>query len=185
MVSGHRQGDDGLKDSPKRGRRDLSSWLTVAAVVVVVLIIRLFVFEPFTVSGDSMEPTLLNGDRVMVSKLAFDFGKPKTGEVVVFHSPVAPKQDWIKRVIGLPGETVSIRNDVVYINGHRYPEPFLKYRSSQNVAPLVVPPGHIWVLGDNRPISDDSRYWGPLAENRIIGRALFVWWPISQIKWLG
>lgn len=158
-------------------------WVLLIALILAFLI-RTFVLESFEVSGKSMNPTLHNGNRVLVNKLAFKLGKPTTGEIIVFKSPLIPSQDWIKRVIGVPGDTVSIKDDVVYINGKRYPEPFLKYRTSPNVAPVHVPPGYLWVLGDNRPISDDSRYFGLLNENRVIGQAFVRWWPISSVQWL-
>lgn len=166
----------------KSGTREIIETLVIA--LILAFLVRTFVFESFQVSGKSMQPTLYTGDRVLVNKLAFVLGKPKTGEIIVFRSPVNPSQDWIKRVIGVPGDTVSIKNDVVYINGKRYPEPFLKYRTSRNVAPVHVPPGYLWVLGDNRPVSYDSRYFGLLNENRVKGQAFVVWWPLSSIRWL-
>lgn len=166
----------------KSGTRELIQTLVIA--LVLAFVIRTFVLESFQVSGYSMLPTLHNGERVLVNKLAFLFEKPKTGEIIVFRSPVDPSQDWIKRVIGVPGDTVSIKHDVVYINGKRYPEPFLKYRTSPNVSPVYVPPGYLWVLGDNRPISYDSRYFGLLKESRVIGQAFVVWWPPARMRWL-
>lgn len=171
-----------LEPSRRRGTREFFE--TLAIILVLAVLIRTFVFESFRVEGYSMLPTLQNGDQVLVNRLAFVMGQPKTGEIIVFRSPVTPNQDWIKRVIGLPGETVSIKNNVVYINGTRYPEPFLKYRGSENVARLRVPPGYLWVLGDNRPVSDDSRYFGFLKESRVVGQAVLVWGPISHIRWL-
>ena len=166
----------------KSGFRELVE--TVAIVVVLAFVIRTFVFESFQISGNSMQPTLFTGERVMVNKLAFDIGKPKTGEIIVFRSPQVPSQDWIKRVIGLPGETVSIRNNNVYINGKLYPEPFLKYRQSTNYGPETVPQGDLFVLGDNRPISDDSRIFGMLPQSRITGQAFVIWWPFNRLRWL-
>jgi signal peptidase I len=166
----------------KSGGRELLETLVIA--LVLAFLIRTFVFESFQVQGHSMLPTLHNNDRVLVNKLAFRLGKPKTGEVVVFQSPVVPSQDWIKRVIGVPGDTVSIRHDQVFINGKLYPEPFLKYRGSENYGPVKVPPGDLFVLGDNRPISYDSRYFGMLKENRVRGRAFLIWWPLNRFRWL-
>ncbi len=167
----------------KTGGREFAETLIIA--LVLAFLIRTFVFESFQVQGYSMLPTLHNNDRVLVNKLAFDIGKPKTGEIVVFQSPVNPKQDWIKRVIATPGETVSIKNSVVYINGKKYPEPFLKYRHvAKYYPPVKVPPGHIFVLGDNRPISYDSRYFGMLSESRIRGQAFLIWWPLNRLRWL-
>jgi signal peptidase I len=161
-----------------------ASILTILIAIAVALGVRTFVAESFVVQGYSMLPTLHNGDRVLVNKLAFVAHGPRTGEIIVFQSPEIPSQDWIKRVIGVPGDTVSITNDVVYINGKRYPEPFLAYRHSINVARTKIPAGYVWVLGDNRPDSNDSRYWGALSESRIVGRAVLQWWPLNDIHWL-
>lgn len=171
-----------VAERKKSSGRELVETLVIA--LVLAFLIRTFVFESFQVQGHSMLPTLHNNDRVLVNKLAFRLGKPKTGEIIVFQSPVVPSQDWIKRVIGLPGETVSIRHDDVYINGKLYPEPFLKYRGSKNYGPVKVPPGYLFVLGDNRPISYDSRYFGMLKETRIRGQAFLIWWPLSRLRWL-
>lgn len=152
--------------------------------LVLAFLIRTFVVESYQVQGTSMLPTLHNGDRVLVNKLAYVFGKPETGQIIVFRSPVIRSQDWIKRVIGVPGDTVSVKNDVVYINGKRYPEPFLKYRQSGNVPPTYVPPGYLWVEGDNRAKSYDSRVFGLLPMANVKGRAFMVWWPFQDLKWL-
>lgn len=132
-----------------------------------------------------MLPTLQNGERVLVNKVIYDIERPQTGQIVVFQSPVVPSQDWIKRVIGVPGDTVSVRNNVVYINGKPYPEPFLRYRQSVNVAPTYVPPGYLWVEGDNRPRSFDSRMFGLLPIKDLRGQAFLIWWPLSDLHWLG
>lgn len=166
----------------KSGSREIVETLVLA--LLLAFVIRTFVFESYQVKGTSMLPTIHNGDRVLVNKLAFRLGKPVTGEIVVFKSPVNPSQDWIKRVIGVPGDTISVKNNVVYINGKRYPEPFLKYRQSINVSPRYVPPGYLWVEGDNRPVSYDSRYFGLLPEKNLRGQAFVVWWPLSQMRWL-
>lgn len=174
------------ENAPSTHRSSTSRETVITLVIALLLatLVRSFMFESFRVSGTSMLPTLHNNDRVLVNKLAFVWGKPRTGEIVVFKSPQIPSQDWIKRVIGVPGDTVSIRHNVVYINGKRYPEPFLKYRQSINVSPVQVPPGYLWVLGDNRPISDDSRYFGLLPERNLKGRAIIEWWPLSQFHWM-
>lgn len=165
-----------------RGTREIIE--TVVLAVVLAFLIRTFVFESFQVQGTSMLPTLYNGNRVLVSKLAYDISKPKTGQIIVFKSPVIPSQDWIKRVIGVPGDTVSVKNNVVYINGKRYHEPFLKYRKSINVQPIKVPPGYLWVEGDNRPRSFDSRIFGLLPMKNVRGQAFLKWWPLSRFGWL-
>ncbi|WP_053958677.1 signal peptidase I [Sulfobacillus thermosulfidooxidans] len=157
---------------------------TVILAVVLAFLIRTFVFESYQVEGISMLPTLHTGERVLVNKLIYDFEPPKTGQIIVFRSPVIKSQDWIKRVIGVPGDTISVENNVVYINGKRYHEPFLKYRGSMNVPPTKVPPGYLWVEGDNRPKSFDSRYFGLLPMKNVKGEAFVVWWPLSDFHLL-
>ncbi|MCL5972723.1 MAG: signal peptidase I [Firmicutes bacterium] len=168
--------------SQRSGWREIIE--TVVLAFVLAFLIRTFVFESFQVQGTSMLPTLKNNERVLVNKLIYDFETPKTGQIVVFKSPVNKSQDWIKRVIGVPGDVISVRNNVVYIDGKRYHEPFLKYRQSMNVAPIKVPPGDLWVEGDNRPKSFDSRYFGFLPMKNLKGQAFLVWWPLSELHWL-
>ncbi len=154
---------------------------TVVLAVVLAFLIRTFALESFQVDGHSMLPTLTTGDRVLVDKLLYRIEGPRTGEIVVFKSPVNESQDWIKRVIGVPGDTVKIVAGQVYINGHRYSEPFVKLNYRYNYGPVTVTPGHLFVLGDNRTNSYDSRYFGLLSEWRVKGDAFFVWWPPKAI----
>lgn len=164
---------------PQKPRRPW--WLevlqTVAVALVLAFLVRTFVLESYQVQGHSMLPTLTTGDRVLVDKLLYRIEGPRTGEIVVFRSPVKKNEDWIKRVIGVPGDTVKIVAGQVYINGHRYAEPFVKFNYSYNYGPVTVTPGHLFVLGDNRPNSYDSRYFGLLSESRVRGSAFVIWWP--------
>lgn len=166
-------------------RRPRPAWLDVLQTLVLALVlaflIRTFVLESFQVSGHSMMPTLHNNDRVLVDKLLYQIEGPRTGEVIVFRSPVVKSEDWIKRVIGLPGETVKIVAGQVYINGHLYKEPFIKLNYNYNYGPVHVTKGHLFVLGDNRPNSYDSRYFGLLSESRVRGDAFVIWWPPKDI----
>ena len=166
-------------------RRPRPVWLDVVQTLVLALvlafIIRTFALESFQVSGYSMMPTLHNNDRVLVDKLLYKIEGPRTGEVIVFRSPVVTSEDWIKRVIGLPGETVKIVGGQVYINGHLYKEPFIKLNYNYNYGPVYVTKGHLFVLGDNRPNSYDSRYFGLLTESSVRGDAFFIWWPPQDI----
>ncbi len=176
------------QETEKRVSKQRSAWReiveTVALALVLAFLIRTFVLESFQVNGTSMLPTLHNNDRVLVNKFIYDFTSPKTGQIIVFKSPVMPTQDWIKRVIGVPGDTIAVRHNVVYINGKRYPEPFLKYRQSVNVPPTKIPPGYLWVEGDNRPRSYDSRLFGLLPMKNVRGQAFLVWWPPADMRWL-
>lgn len=128
------------------------------------------------VDGYSMEPTLHDGEFVIVNKLAYRFGSPEHGDVIVFRYPRDPEQEYIKRVIGLPGDRVKIVNGEVYVNDQRIDEPYVasapRYQSEWS-----VPDDNVFVLGDNRNNSSDSHNWGPVPLENVIGRALFVYWP--------
>jgi signal peptidase I len=162
-------------------------WVAVLAVAVLAaFLIRAFVFEPFFIPSGSMEPTLKVGDRVLVNKLSYDAHSVHRGDVVVFARPAndfTPGiKDLIKRVIGLPGETVSGQNGAVYINGQRLKEPWLPKNDPTAPFPaVVVPAGDYFVMGDNRGNSADSRVLGPIAGDLIVGRAFIRVWPISRI----
>lgn len=128
------------------------------------------------VDGFSMEPTLHNGEFVIVNKLAYKFGEPKHGDVIVFRYPRDPDQEYIKRIIGLPGDRIRIVNGEVYVNDEQIDEPYIaaapRYQSEWR-----VPEGSLFVLGDNRNNSSDSHNWGPVPMEYVIGKALFVYWP--------
>ncbi len=133
------------------------------------------------VDGSSMVPTLNNGQFVMINRLAYNLGdfttgEVKRGDVVVFHYPRDPEQEYIKRIIGLPGETVEITSGHVYVNGQQMIEPYIA-ADARNEGEWAVPAGHIFVLGDNRNNSQDSRSFGYVTMENVIGRALFIYWP--------
>ena len=133
------------------------------------------------VDGYSMRPTLDNGQYVLVNRLAYRFGKPQRGDIIVFHNPNYVQEDFIKRVIGLPGDTIRIMNGVVQINGYTLKEPYIAE------APLYhgewrVPEGALFVLGDNRNDSSDSHAWGTLDMKYVIGKAVLIYWPFSDAK---
>lgn len=170
-----------------RSRRVVIEWVAVMAVAVIAaVLIRAFVFEPFFIPSTSMYPTLKVGDRVLVNKLSYDLHSVHRGDVVVFAKPphdYSPGiKDLIKRVIGLPGETVSGQNGAVYIDGHRLKEPWLpKGETTAPFPAVVVPRGDYFVMGDNRGDSADSRVIGPIAGHLIVGRAFVRVWPISRL----
>lgn len=128
------------------------------------------------VDGYSMEPTLHNGEFVIVNRLAYRFGEPSRGDVIVFLYPRDPNQEYIKRVIGLPGDRVRVSGGRVYVNDEPLAEPYIaaapRYQSE-----WTVPEGNLFVLGDNRNNSSDSHNWGPVPFDNVIGKALFVYWP--------
>lgn len=175
-------------DEETRGWRNAFSWLlTVGIAIVVTLLLRLFLFQPFSIPSPSMVPSLQIDDRVLVSKLSRD---PARGDVIVFDRPAndpARGADeppvLIKRVIGLPGETVSGRDGRVYIDGMMIEEGYLPAGTMttfpENRA-ITVPADSFLVMGDNRPNSHDGRFFGPIPRSLIVGRALFVFWPFSR-----
>ena len=133
------------------------------------------------VESVSMEPTLYAGNFVVVSKLAYQFVEPSRGDVIVFRYPPNPEQDpYIKRVIGLPGDRVDVRDEEVLINGIRIAEPYLDSPTRQG-GDWIVPPDSLFVMGDNRNNSSDSRSWGVVPKENVIGKALVVYWPPD--KW--
>lgn len=131
------------------------------------------------VDGSSMEPTLHNGEFVMVSRLSYWWGEPQIGDVIVFKFPPDPEKEYIKRVIGLPGDSVKITGGVVYVNGEKLEEPYVAYHTSYS-GQWQVPEGHLFVLGDNRNNSSDSHSWGTVPIENVVGKAIFIYWPPSE-----
>ncbi len=184
---------------------------TVALTILIFLVVRSLV-QNFKVEGSSMEPTLRHNQYLLVARFVYfavDFGAvkeflgplggllplpggrvylfqpPQRGDIVVFRFPNDPSRDFIKRIIGLPGETVEVRNGQVYINGQPLEEPYLRERPSYTFQPVAVPPGHYFVLGDNRNNSSDSHIWGVVPEGNIIGKAWFSYWPPESVGLVG
>lgn len=156
---------------------------SVAVAILLAVVIRLFILAPFYIPSGSMEPTLRIGDRIIVSKISYLFKEPQRGDVVVFRYPLDPSRDFVKRLVGLPGETVSLRNGRLYINGQLVPEDYLpRDMKFADFGPVRVPTGYYFVLGDNRNNSDDSRVWGPLPRQNIIGKAVLVYWPPQRVR---
>jgi len=128
------------------------------------------------VDGYSMEPSLHSGEFVIVNKLAYKIGEPKLGDIIVFHYPRDPEQEYIKRVIGAPGDTVRVSQGMVYVNDNLLEEPYIAASPNyQNT--WIIPDGELFVLGDNRNNSSDSHNWGPVPKEFVIGKALLVYWP--------
>jgi signal peptidase I len=158
--------------------RDILEAVVLAAVLFFVL---QFVFQNTIVEGQSMEPNFVDRQWLLVNKLAYRFGAPARGDVIVFDAPEGEDKEFIKRVIGLPGESVTMRDGVVAINSRPIAEPWLPRRDGTHFGPFIVPPNQYFVLGDNRPNSNDSRTWGhvgaALAADRIVGKAWLSIWP--------
>lgn len=158
----------------------------------LALFIRFFIATPYIVSGASMEKTFENFDYLIIDRLTYDFAPPKRGDVIVFGLPQEPSRDLIKRVIGLPGETVSINGNNVTITNAQHPEGFVlnePYLSSDNLGgatgtKVTLGPNQYFVLGDNRKVSADSRLWGTLPKNDIVGRVLLRLFPFNMISLL-
>ncbi len=158
--------------------------------LLLALFIRSFVVQAFRIPSGSMIPSLLIGDQILVDKVAYRFRKPARGEVVVFKYPRDESRDFIKRVIGLPGETLEVRNRVIYINGEPIKDDAYAYHQMDEGFPAVgdyfgpvdIPPNNYFVMGDNRENSQDSRFWGFLDENKIVGRAFIIYWSRDTLK---
>ena len=169
--------------------REYAEALLVSVILAALIIV--FVAQSFLVEGSSMEPSFHDGQRLMVEKVSYRFGEPKRGDVVVFRYPSAPRRKFIKRIIGLPGDEITIKNGFLHINGQRLEEDYINgptygTYSAPTFGPVLVPDGHYFVLGDNRRNSDDSRYpdVGFVPRKNLVGRALFVYWPLNQISWI-
>ena len=162
---------------------------TILLVGAVFLVIYIFLFRPFEVKGDSMYPNFEDGEYVLTSLISLRFSEPKRGDVVVFKSPIEEDKDFIKRVIGVPGDTVSITDGNVYVNGNFSDDnKFLSDSVETNPGSFLreggavtVPQGQYFVMGDNRPYSSDSREWGFVEKKKIIGISFFVYWPLSKL----
>jgi signal peptidase I len=171
-------------DSSKGFLPDVRSWirdivisLAIAGVVIV------FLYQPVKVEGNSMLPELTDQERIFINKFIYRFENIHRGDVVVFWYPLDPAKSYIKRVIGLPGETVRLINGDVFVNGRKLEEPYVppEYRDEQTLGPIHIPPGEFFVLGDHRSSSNDSRIWGNVERRFIYGKAVFVYWPVGQL----
>ena len=165
---------------------------TLLVAAAVFLVIYMFLFRPFEVNGESMHPNFLNNEYVLTNLVALRLGNPKLGDVVVFKAPPDPEKDYIKRVIGVAGDSVMVKDGDVYLNNQLLDESsFLKsdvktYAGAflKEGEPVTVPPGEYFVMGDNRPYSSDSREWGFVKQDELIGESFFVYWPVSDMKFI-
>lgn len=155
-----------------------------AIAVVAILFILIFVAQSFLVKGTSMDPTLQDGERLIVDKITYKFRSPKTGEIIVFKYPGDPSKKFIKRVIGEPGDSVSIRDSKVYVNYQPLEEPYILEKMDSDYDNVEVPDGTIFVLGDNRNGSRDSRYpdVGFVPLKNVVGKADIIFWPLTKFK---
>jgi signal peptidase I len=153
---------------------------TIVLALVLFLLIRQVV-QNYRIESHSMEPNFVEGQFVLVNKLAYKLGEPHRGEVLVFHNPDNPKEDYIKRIIGLPGDSVEVIGDSILINGVELPQPFDHNLNPEGsyFGPYVVPDSSLFVMGDNRPRSSDSRAIGPIDEDLVVGKAWLRVWPFN------
>ncbi len=178
--------DSATLPEPVRKDESRSEFLQFIIDVLETLVLSLVLFVGINavsarirVDGSSMEPTLYSGEFVVVNKLAYKFGTPVRGDIIVFHFPRDPEQEYIKRVIGLPGDQVSITDGQVYVNNMLLDEPYI---AADPAYPghWDVPDNHLFVLGDNRNNSSDSHNWGTVPMEYVIGKAVFVYWPPQE-----
>lgn len=181
----------------------------LVSAIVLALLIQAFLIKPYQIPSGSMEPTLKIGQRVLVNRIANRFTDPKVGQITVFKPPKnadepnplcaakqpgqgcskavnsQDEQNFIKRVVAGPGDTIAVVRGHVILNGKRQKEPYIDPCLDQPICnlpvPVKVPPGHYYMMGDNRDESQDSRYWGPVPRDWIIGRAFFTYWPLNRI----
>jgi signal peptidase I len=203
------------KSEPKSTGSSLLELVVIVAVALgLALGIQALLVKPYRIPSASMEPTLDIGQRVLVNRVGMHFGKPSVGEILVFHPPSgaesstgdqcgeqpkpgaacgkptgkAASVNFIKRVVGTPGDTIAVHNGRVIRNGKPTKEPFISTTCSNDAGagcnfrnPITVPPGHYFMMGDNRGESDDSRFWGPVPKSWIIGDAFATYWPVKRI----
>ncbi|SEU29181.1 signal peptidase I [Paenibacillus sp. NFR01] len=173
----------------KRWLKEFRDWGIVAVIVFgLMTLFNIYVLNVSTVVGQSMQPTLYQGEKLIVNRIALSFGPPKRGDVVVLHDPsTGPdrKEYLVKRVVGLPGDIVEVKDHKLYVNGVQAEEPYIDTEiQDPDFAAVTVEQGNYFVMGDNRHAgaSKDSRYFGTVSKKMIIGKAAYIWWPFSKFN---
>jgi len=164
-------------------RHEIKVWTRDLLIAIgLALVIIVFLYQPVKVEGTSMAPLLSDQERIFINKFVYRFEPISRGDVVVFWYPLDRSKSFIKRVVGLPGETVEIRRGVLYVNGSQVPEPYVppQYADVSDFGPLTVARGSYFVMGDHRISSNDSRVFGPVSSQFIYGRAVFAYWPVDH-----
>jgi signal peptidase I len=171
------------KNLPKKEKKDMS-WASFFIFLVLIILFRIFVLEPHNVSGSSMDNTFKDGDYVLVDKLSYRFITPKLGDVVVFNPPtsIENKSRFIKRIIATPGQNIEVRETGTYINQQPVSENYVVYKSNKTATSTLLGDNQYFVMGDNRYVSYDSRYWGPITKDEIQGRVLIRLYPFNKIE---
>jgi signal peptidase I len=163
---------------------EVKSWFRdILLAFAIAIFIVIFVVQPVKVEGTSMQPRLVDQERIFVNRFIYRFQDIHRGDVVVFWYPRDHSKSFIKRVMGVPGDKVEIRSGSVYVNGTRLDEPYLNpaFKGYKSFPPVLVPLGQYFVLGDHRDSSNDSRSWGFVNHDLIYGKAIFSYWPVSRV----
>lgn len=158
----------------------------ILLAIIISFVMVVFLYQPVKVEGTSMQPELLDQERIFVNKFLYNFETIHRGDIVVFWYPKDPSKSFIKRVVGVPGDVVQIREGQVYINGQLLHESYVPtgYQDLDSYAPIRVKDGHYYVLGDHRNASNDSRSWGLVPRKFIYGKAVFRYWPVEKLGFL-
>jgi len=181
--------DAGISRSPSEPqhhhslRNEVRVWTRDLLIAIgLALVIIVFLYQPVKVEGTSMAPLLSDQERIFINKFVYRFSSIERGDVVVFWYPLDRSKSFIKRVIGLPGDTLEMRQGTLYVNGNVVPEPYvpLRYEDFSNFGPVTVPKESYFVMGDHRISSNDSRVFGAVENKFIYGRAVFAYWPVDH-----
>jgi signal peptidase I len=182
-TSPHTAGEATPSTNARRHFFETRYWLRdLVLSILLAFIVIVFLYQPVQVEGTSMMPRLCNHERIFINKFVYRFEPIQRGDIVVFWYPPDPGKSYIKRVVGLPGDTVSLQEGRVYVNGKALREPYVPagYLDHRSYPPVYVEPDHYYVLGDHRDSSNDSRVWGTVDRRYIYGKAVFVYWPFSE-----
>ena len=186
-------------ENMEKKKSEIWEWIKALLIAVgLAFVIRYFFLAPIVVDGESMMPTLNDKDRMIVNKIGYVVGEPERFDIIVFHAP--EEKDYIKRIIGLPGDTIEYKNDILYVNGEPVDGPYLdefkgeykeqnldgtlteSFTLADKLGQETVPEGHLFVMGDNRRESKDSRHIGFVSMDDVIGKTSIIYWPIKDIK---
>lgn len=181
-------GDSDPKTKHRRNSPGIGRWLleTVFMIALAFLLaqgIKAFILQPFIIPTGSMEPTIMVGDRVLAEKISYRFSQPVAGDIVVFDDPGGVYPQLIKRIVAVEGQTIDIRDGKVYIDNESLPEPYTASSVTQAASaelPATIPEDHVWLMGDNRPNSSDSRVFGAQPIESIKARAFAIYWPFAR-----
>lgn len=176
-----------MKMTREKGNSFLSFLIELPVLIIIAVVIawviKSFIVQPFYIPSSSMEPTLYPGDHVLVNKFTYYFREPRYQDIIVFRYPIDPKKDFIKRVIATEEQTVQALNGKAIVDGKVLNEPYIASQGdSSNFGPIEVSSGKLFVMGDNRKSSFDSRVFGQLPQDNVLGKAFFIYWPPNRIR---